>query len=110
MNVNQLPAYDASDNRTGCCPRFNPTGWDGQDLHFREKLFVKAKTRSLFNIPIDMSQVFKRMFTAIDAAGARSEKDFIVMSHDLSAWSGEHYFSVTRRFPDTRCVGCREIS
>ena len=99
MNVNQLPAYDASDNPTGCCPRFKPTGWDGQDLYFREKLFVRAKTRSLFHIPIDMSQMFRRIFTAIEAAGARSDKDFIVMSHDLSAWSSEHYFSVTKEVP-----------
>jgi hypothetical protein len=36
MNVNELPAYDASDNPTGCCPRFNANGWDRQNLQFRD--------------------------------------------------------------------------
>ena len=29
MHVNELPHYDSSANETGCCPRFNPEGWDG---------------------------------------------------------------------------------
>jgi|TARA_B110000503_G_scaffold114581_1_gene172265 hypothetical protein len=32
MQINQLPFYDGSVNETGCCPRFDSTGWDGQDL------------------------------------------------------------------------------
>jgi hypothetical protein len=28
MRTNALPAYDMSVNTTGCCPRFNPQGWD----------------------------------------------------------------------------------
>ena len=43
MQTNALPAYDAGDNPTGCCPRFNPEGWDGRDLHFEDKLFVRAR-------------------------------------------------------------------
>jgi hypothetical protein len=99
MNVNELPAYDTSDNSTGCCPRFNAKGWDEQDLHFQNKLFVRAKTRSLFHIPINMGQVFKKTFKAIEAAGARNDQDFIVMSRDLSPWTSEHYFSVSKEVP-----------
>jgi hypothetical protein len=32
MQTNQLPFYDDSVNETGCCPRFDSTGWDGQGL------------------------------------------------------------------------------
>lgn len=46
MEENRTPVYDGSDNPTACCPRFKPDGWDGQDLHFKEKLFVKARTRN----------------------------------------------------------------
>ena len=28
MPTNETPHYDASVNTTGCCPRFNPGGWD----------------------------------------------------------------------------------
>jgi len=99
MNTNELPDYDASDNPTGCCPRFNPNGWDGQDLHFDGKAFVRARTRSLFHIPVNMGQVFNRTFAAIEAAGAQSTKRFIVLSHEVSPWSAEHYFAVGKDVP-----------
>lgn len=99
MNVNELPAYRASDNPTGCCPRFDPRGWDAQELRFDGKLFVKARTHSLFHVPVDMARVFRKTLGAIAAAGARSDDDFLVLSRDRSPWSSEHYFAVTREVP-----------
>ena len=96
MDTNALPSYDMSDNPTHCCPRFRPDGWDRQDLHFQDKLFVKARTRSLFHIPINMGSVFPKILGAIEEAGATSESNFIVLSYDASPWSGEHFFSVDR--------------
>ena len=97
METNALPRYDSTDNPTRCCPRFNPAGWDDQELHFKDKLFVRAKTRSFAHMPLNMGPVFRKTFKAIDDAGARSDDDFIVMSHELSAWSAEHLFSVGRQ-------------
>jgi hypothetical protein len=104
MEVNALPTYDMNDNPTGCCPRFDPREWDDQELHFSEKLFVRSKTRSLFHIPLNMGGVFRKTFAAIENANAHSDDDFIVLSHDLSPWSGEHYFSVTKEVPDQEMV------
>ncbi|MDH3421207.1 MAG: hypothetical protein OEQ25_12375 [Gammaproteobacteria bacterium] len=104
MEVNALPTYDMTDNPTGCCPRFDPREWDDQELHFREKLFVRSKTRSLFHIPLNMGSVFEKTFAAIESADAHSDDDFIVLSHDPSAWSGEHYFSVIKEVPDQEMV------
>ena len=96
MEVNALPTFDVSDNPTGCCPRFDPTGWDQQTLHFAAKPFVRARTHSIAHFPLDMGRVFRRTFEAIHDAGAQRDDDVIVMSHDRSAWSAEHFFSVDR--------------
>jgi hypothetical protein len=104
MNINALPKYDMSDNPTHCCPRFNPQGWDEQELHFKNKLFLKATTRSLFHIPINMGSVFKKTFAAIDKEDARSCDQFIVLSYDPSAWKEEHYFAVTKEIPNQEMV------
>lgn len=104
MELNALPVYDASDNPAGCCPRFNPDGWDDQDLHIKDKLLVKAKTMSLFHIPINMGPVFKRTFNAIEKAHAQDERQVMVLSRDLSAWSAEHYFAVNSAVPDEAMV------
>lgn len=104
MEINTLPKYDMGDNPTHCCPRFNPAGWDETELHFKDKLFVKAKTRSIFHIPINMSSVFPKTISAIEKANAKNADDYIVLSYDPSAWTGEHYFSVNKEVPGQKMV------
>lgn len=104
MEINALPKYDMSDNPTNCCPRFNTEGWDEQELHFKDKLFVKAKTRSIFHIPLNMGSVYPKTFKAIEDAQAFSDDNLIVLSHDPSAWTGEHFFSVTKDVPGQKMV------
>lgn len=104
MEINALPKYDASDNPTNCCPRFNPEGWDDQELHFRDKLFLKVKTRSIFHIPINIGSVFPKTITAIDKSKAQHKDDLIVLSYDPSPWTGEHYFSVVKDLPGYEMV------
>lgn len=93
MHVNQIPPYDPTDNPTGCCPRFHPELWDDQELHFSGKPFVKASTISLFHVPLNMGSVFTKTWGAIHQAHADTG-GFMVLSHDDSAWHGEHLFAV----------------
>lgn len=99
MQTNETPRYDDSVNTTGCCPRFNPEGWDGQELHFRDKRFLRATTRSVMHIPLNMGNVFSRVNRHIDDAEASATDQFIVLSRDISPWSSEHLFSVAKSVP-----------
>jgi hypothetical protein len=99
MELNRTPRYDMSDNETGCCPMFNQEGWDEQELHFRDKLFVKAKTWSLFHIPMNIGSVFPKTLKAIEDAQAANMDEFIALSCDPSPWRGEHYFAVESEVP-----------
>ena len=100
MQTNALPHYDMSVNTTGCCPKFNPEGWDAQELHFRDKPFVRAKTHSLMHMPVDMGSVFSRVQKHMEAAGAIDESDTIVLSRDTSSFAGEHLFAVPKAVPE----------
>lgn len=102
METNATPLYDMSDNTTGCCSRFKPDGWDGQSLHFEDKPFVRAKTRSLMHVPLNMGQVFNKTFDAIQDANANDDAHSLVLSRDLSAWSGEHLFAVEHDVPGVK--------
>jgi hypothetical protein len=104
MEINVLPKYDGSDNPTNCCPRFQSEGWDGQELHFKDKLFVKAKTRSILHIPLNMGSVFPRTLKAIEETDAINSEQIMVLSHDPSAWRGEHFFAVTKEVPGLEMV------
>ena len=103
MEVNHLPKYDQTKNETGCCPRFDPTTWEGQELHFKDKTFVRATTLSLFHIPLNMGGMFAATMKAIKDAGAEDE-EFAVLSHDVSPWRGEHFFAVKREVPGVENV------
>ena len=100
MDTNVLPHYDATDNPTECCPRFNPEGWDGRHLHFRNKRFLRATSRSVMHVPVNMGRVFERVDKHVEAAGGWDMDDMIVLSRDLSAWETEHLFAVPRDIPD----------
>lgn len=96
MKINQIPAMNMDMSETGCCPRFDPTGWDGQEIIFDKKLFVKVKTRSFFHIPVNMGPVFTRVMQHIKEAHAEIKDEYLVLSYDPSPWTGEHLFAVTK--------------
>ena len=100
MKTNAFPEYDVSTVPTGCCPRFNPEGWDNQHLHFEGKKFVRATTRSAMHVPWNMGAVFTRVQEHIEDADAADPATEIVLSHDLSPWEGEHFFAVSKDVPE----------
>ena len=104
LEANAVPIYDATDNPTNCCPRFKPAEWEDRQLHFENKLFVRATTRSVFHVPINMGRVFPRTMAAIEAAGAQDMHQVLVLSRDLSAWKAEHLFAVRKDVPDQEMV------
>lgn len=99
METNRVPPLHVEDNPTGCCPRFHPEDWQGVELHFRDKRFVRAEVHEALHIPLDMDRVFTRVDAAMRAAGAFDPQDFIVLSRDTSAWKGEHYFAAAADVP-----------
>jgi hypothetical protein len=99
MKTNETPFNDQSDNTTGCCPRFNAEGWDGQTLHFENKPFLRATTFSVAHVPLNMGKVFSRVLGKINAAQAVDPEHSIVLSRDLSSFKGEHLFAVTAEVP-----------
>lgn len=104
MNMNVVPRLDTSVNTTGCCPRFNPEGWDGAEVHLRDKPFLRATTRSVMHVPLNMDKVFTRVMARLDA-GARAVPDgYLVLSRDLSAWNAEHLFAINGPVPGEEVV------
>ncbi|GKY86622.1 hydrolase [Sinisalibacter aestuarii] len=99
MPYDSVPFYDMNDNETGCCPRFNPKDWDGLELHFDNKLFVRAVTHAVFHVPIDMGKVFQRVQDHLEAVNAFDPNDFFILSKDLGAWTSEHFFTASREVP-----------
>ena len=91
-----------------CCPPFDPSAWDGKELVWKDKRFIKGSIPLLFHIPWPpmIGRLMKRMWDAAQAAGAAPElKDFLCLANDPSPWRGEHLIYVTREVPGMENVG-----
>ena len=85
MQINATPFFDQAHYTTGCCATSNPEGWDEQMLHFDKTPLVRATTRSLVPVPLNMGAVFSRVQEAIDDTGTRDPTQEFVLSRDSSA-------------------------
>lgn len=99
-----LPELDVKTSETGCCPKFDPAGWDDETFQFDNWSFVRATTTSFLHIPLNIGSVFKKTFERIQQAEAAPENTYLILTSDLSAWRGEHLFLVTKEVPAAEMV------
>jgi hypothetical protein len=83
-----------------CCPRFDPEPWDGKQLQWQNKRFVKDRVTSFFHIPLNFGAVMKRNVGQIEAAGANPET-MVILSDENSLWGADVYIAVTKDIPGT---------
>lgn len=82
-----------------CCPKFDPEPWDGQELTWEDKKFVKTRVRSFLHIPLNFGSVMKKTVALIEAADAKSDR-MIVLSDENSLWGADVYVEVTKDVPN----------
>ena len=83
---------------TGCCPPFAPEPWDDKELHWNDKLFVKAQVRGLFHVPLGMGAKMAKSTALIKAADAEGEAH-LTLSDDQSPWHSELLIEVKKAVP-----------
>ncbi|HNS20387.1 MAG TPA: hypothetical protein PKH24_07795 [Sedimentisphaerales bacterium] len=76
-----------------CCPRFEPGPWDGTELSWKDRTFVRDRVRSFLHIPLNFGSVMVRNMQKIEAAGAKSS-EAIVLSDENSLWGADVYIAV----------------
>ena len=104
MAATTLPKFNMENSQTGCCPRFDPTGWDGEEFEFRDRPFVRSRTINFMHIPLNMGSMIKKTFKKIQDAEAAPDDEYLILSTDPSPWRGEHYFAVTKDVPNAEMV------
>jgi hypothetical protein len=77
-------------NETGCCPRFNPEPWDGKQIAWQGKPFIRDRVRSVLHIPLNFGAVMRRNLKVLKDADAFSDR-MIVLSDENSLWGADVY-------------------
>jgi len=83
------------------CPKFNPEPWDGKEITWENKKFVKDRVRSVFHIPLNFGSVMIRNMGLIEAADAKPE-EVIVLADENSLWGADVYIDVAKDVPDAQ--------
>ena len=83
---------------TGCCPPFAPEPWEGKELSWKDKPFVKDHVTCLFHVPINMGRKLMKDMALIEAAHAEGP-DHLMLSDDKSPWGADIFIEVKKAVP-----------
>jgi hypothetical protein len=86
---------------TGCCPPFDPSGWDDREMIWKEKPFVTDRVHSFLHVPIDMARKLRFNRELIDAAQAGSA-GLLTLADENSLWGADIFIEVTGPVPGAR--------
>lgn len=96
--VSQAAGSTAPVPSTGCCPPFDPAPWQGKEVTWRDKLFVKDHVHCLFHVPVNLGRRVTHDLALIEAAKAAPEVP-LMLSDERSPWGADLYIAVTRPVP-----------
>ena len=83
---------------TGCCKRFNPEPWQDKEIQFKDRLFLKDSTFSLFGIPLGFGKLMVRNMEIVKNAGAIVEAP-LMLSDCSSPWRTDVYIEISKEIP-----------
>lgn len=85
----------AATRTTGCCPPFEPDAWDGKELTWHDKPFVKEHVPCFLHVPIGMGHRVMKQMALIESAAAQAAPQ-PMLSEETSAWGADLYIPVTK--------------
>ena len=90
-----------------CCPKFDPTSWDGKTHEWKDKPFTLESIPQFLHMPFPpmFARTVSRMWKQAQEAGAAPEmKDFLLMAYDPSPWKSDLYLAVAKEVPGAKNV------
>lgn len=88
--------YDNAE--TGCCAKLDVALWDGKELSWQDKPFLKDRVRAFLHIPLNFGAVITRDHEAIEGAGAYPEHP-LWLSDEASPWRSDLFVAIDGDVP-----------
>jgi len=85
-------------NKAKCCQGFDPAVWDGKEIVWQDKTFIKDRVASVFHIPLNFGAVITRMMKRIEADGV-SATEPRCLSDENSLWGADLYVATPKEIP-----------
>lgn len=88
-----------SKEKNQCCPDFDTERWDGKEITWNDKLFVKGSVNNFFYIPPNYGDALLK----VRSADAFDDLPFI-LSDQTSLWGTDIYIAVKKEVPGLETV------
>lgn len=85
--------------KTDCiCRLIDPEKWDGKEIHWKDKLFVKDHVLSVLHVPINYGAKMNENIKRIWAAGAELDEP-LILTDERSNWGADIFIAVSKDVP-----------
>ncbi len=89
--------YDNSETR--CCARLYVDRWDGQELSWQDKPFLKQRVWQLMHMPLNFGRLVDKTHATIEKAEAYPAEPLWLMN-EISPWRGDFLVALDREIDD----------
>lgn len=86
-------------NKEECCPKFDPSPWDGKLFEWNQKRFIKDNVATFLHMPLNFGKVMKRLDEKVRNASATIPGQ-VCLSEHTSKWNMDVYLAVDKEIPD----------
>lgn len=80
-------------NEKECCPKFDPTPWEGREIVWEGKRFLKEKVCCFFYIPLNFGGAMTRLMKKVNKVNAQTPEN-LCLSDQVSKWRMDLYLAV----------------
>lgn len=88
----------AAEKASCICELIEPEKWEGKEIAWKDKLFVKDHVTSVFHVPINFGAKMNSNMALIKAAGAEL-KPPLTLTDERSSWGADIYIAVSKEVP-----------
>jgi len=86
-----------NESQTGCCPTCKMQSLDKKEVHFDNKLFIKAHVTHFCNIPLNLKSVIVRNVGKVSQGTLPQEP--VILRDEKSFWGSDIYIAVNKNVP-----------
>lgn len=88
--------YDNAE--TGCCARLDEKQWEGRELEWKNKPFLKDHILEFMHMPLNFGAVLARAHAAVEKAEAYTDPPLWI-TDEVSPWGCDVYLAIDRDVP-----------
>ncbi len=88
----------ATEKSNCICELIEPEKWEGKEISWKDKAFVKDHVTSVFHVPLNFGAKMNENMARIKAAGAEL-KPPLVLTDERSSWGADIYIAVSKEVP-----------